>query len=118
MALGLFFTFFVSFLAGLTEFFFVLRLYNYKSIVYYEEHILTLFFNVVLYLLSGKSQQIYFYFTDASVRVWQLRQGASRMDFDANLLNLRLADESSVTFDMSTVLYYRYFAETLQQWRN
>lgn len=76
------------------------------------KNIYLLFFLMLFCILPGKSQQIYFYFTDASVQVYNIDE-VSRMDFDANLLNLRLADESSVTFDMSTVLYYRYFAEDI-----
>src|SRR5690606_2511935 len=59
-----------------------------------------------------KSQQIYFYFTDASVQVYDIDE-VSRMDFGANQLNLRLADESSEAFDLSTLLYYQYFTEDI-----
>lgn len=59
---------------------------------------------------NSTAQQIYFYFNDASVQVYNLNE-VSRIDFDSDNINLHLTDESLVSFNTSVLNYYRYFAE-------
>ena len=59
---------------------------------------------------NGNAQQIYFYFNDASVQVYNLDE-LSRIDFDANNINLHLTDQSLISYNTDLLNYYRYFAE-------
>ncbi len=58
------------------------------------------------------AQQIFFYFNDESVQVYNLDE-VSRIDFDAENINLHLTDESLVSFNTDLLNYYRYFAESV-----
>ena len=76
--------------------------------------ILRLFTLILLLFITGNAnaQQIFFYFNDESVQVYNLDE-VSRIDFDAENINLHLTDESLVSFNTDLLNYYRYFAESV-----
>jgi hypothetical protein len=76
--------------------------------------ILRLFTLILLLFNTGNAnaQQIFFYFNDESVQVYNLDE-VSRIDFDAENINLHLTDESLVSFNTDLLNYYRYFAESV-----
>jgi hypothetical protein len=76
--------------------------------------ILRLFTLILLLFITGNTnaQQIFFYFNDESVQVYNLDE-VSRIDFDAENINLHLTDESLVSFNTDLLNYYRYFAESV-----
>jgi hypothetical protein len=59
---------------------------------------------------NSNAQQIFFYFNDASVQVYNLDE-LSRIDFDADNINLHLTDQSVISYNTDLLNYYRYFAE-------
>jgi len=67
-----------------------------------------LFFATVA--IKANSQQLFFYFNDASVQMYSIAE-VRRMNVDSANLTLHLIDESIVTFELNTLNYYRYFAE-------
>ena len=67
-----------------------------------------LFFATVA--IKANSQQLFFYFNDASVQMYSIAE-VRRMNVDSANLTLHLIDESIVTFELTTLNYYRYFAE-------
>ena len=75
---------------------------------------LRLFALILLAFAFGNSnaQQIFFYFNDASVQVYNLNE-LSKIDFDADNMNLHMTDESVVSFNTDLLNYYRYFAEDI-----
>jgi hypothetical protein len=68
------------------------------------------FFFFLFAFQKADAQQIYFYFNDASVQVYNISE-LSRIDFEGDLMNLRLNDASVVSFNTDLLNYYRYFAE-------
>lgn len=58
------------------------------------------------------AQQIFFYFNDESMQVYNLDE-VSRIDFDAENINLHLTDQSLVSYNTDLLNYYRYFAESV-----
>jgi len=59
---------------------------------------------------QANAQQMYFYFNDASVQVYNLDE-LSKIDFDADNIRLHLNDQTVISFDTDLLNYYRYFAE-------
>lgn len=71
-----------------------------------------LFYFILLAFASHSidAQQIYFYFNDASVQVYNLNE-LSKIDFEGDNMNLHMTDASVVSFNTDLLNYYRYFAE-------
>jgi hypothetical protein len=59
---------------------------------------------------NSNAQQIFFYFNDASVQVYNLNE-LRRIDFDADNINLHLTDQTLVSYNTDLLNYYRYFSE-------
>ena len=64
--------------------------------------------------LSASSQQLYFYMNDASVHIYTLEE-VTRMDFEANQLQLHLNDQSVVNLALEDLNYYRYLPDGVTQ---
>ncbi len=70
-------------------------------------------FSLILLAITcqkANAQQMYFYFNDASVQVYNLDE-LSKIDFDADNIRLHLTDQTVVSYNTDLLNYYRYFAE-------